>query len=405
MILSAALDTNGQNARYVRASEKWGAHDDVLKIMAIGNSDPAGVVGRFQIAAEKLQGGVTIRSAHKAEAYFKFPSDILWTRQNDHIVRELAEKADVIHLNNSWRAYSRLRLRAKPALLHHHGSLFRKNSLDMLSTAKQFGMVQAVSTVDLMEPAPNLLHWLPTAYDVDELQAFGAAHRREPDGRIRVVSAPTNRDYKSTAKLELAVKALQAEGLPLDLVLVEGRPWSECMAIKATADIYFDQVILGYGCNAVEAWGMGIPVIAGAQPWTLNKMTELWGDIPFYQATEDTIADAIRALVQSSDLRAEYAAKGMAHGRKYHDEKPALERLVELYMLTLKGDSTRRAEIPAVTFYCTSNKPLSHNGQPIVFTDGYYSSNDPEMVARLRYLTTRARYAISEVTETDEAVA
>jgi hypothetical protein len=405
MILSSALDTNGQNARYVRAAEKWGSDPDVLKIMAIGNSDPAGVVGRFQIAAEKFQTGVTIRSAHKAEAYFQFPRDLLWTRHTDHIVRELAEQADVIHLNNSWRAYARLNLRRKPALLHHHGSLFRNNSADMLRTAKQYGMVQAVSTVDLMQPAPDVLHWLPTAYDVDELQAFGEQHRREADRRIRVVSAPTNRDYKSTAALELAIKALQAEGLPVDLVLVEGKPWAECMAIKATADIYFDQVILGYGCNAVEAWGMGIPVIAGAQPWTLNKMTELWGGLPFYSATEDTIADAIRDLVQSADLRAEYAAKGMAHVRTYHDEKPALERLVELYMETVKGDTKRREVIPAVTFESTRLKPILVNGIQVQFSDGRVTTTDPDVIARLRYFCTRPAYGMRELSQPEGAVA
>ena len=393
MILSSALDTNGQNARYVRAAEKWGSDPSVTKVMAIGNVDPGGVVGRFQIAADKF-GSVSIRSAHVAEAYFQFPRDLLWNRHTDVEVRQLAKEADIIHLNNTWRPYIRVGLKSKPALLHHHGSLFRKNSADMLHTARQYGMVQAVSTVDLMEPAPELLHWLPTAYDIDALAAM--RQRREPDGRIRVVSAPTNRDYKSTAALELAVKQLQAEGLPVDLVLVEGKPWTECMAIKATADIYFDQVILGYGCNAVEAWGMGIPVIAGAQPWTLDKMTELWGGLPFYVATEQTIADAMRALVQSPDLRDEYAAKGMAHVRKYHDEKPALARLVELYMQTLTGDVRRRKAIPAVTFTSKTNRPLMLGNEPITFTDGRITTTDPQVIARLRYFTTRRRYGITE---------
>jgi hypothetical protein len=171
------------------------------------------------------------------------------------------------------------------------------------------------------------------------------------------------------------------------------------MAIKATADIYFDQVILGYGCNAVEAWGMGIPVIAGAQPWTLNKMTELWGGLPFYSATEQTIADSIRDLVQSQDLRAEYAGKGMAHVRTYHDEKPALERLVELYMETLKGDVRRRAAIPAVTFESTRRKPIMVNGEQVQFTDGRVTTTDPDVIARLRYFCTRRSYGMTEVTE------
>ena len=256
-----------------------------------------------------------------------------------------------------------------------------------------------------MQPAPHLLHWLPTAYDVDWLAQVGEQNRRKPDGRVRVVSAPTNRDYKSTAALEQAVRQLQAEGLPVDLVLVEGRPWSECLAIKATADIYFDQVILGYGCNAVEAWGMGIPVIAGAQPWTLGKMTEMWGGLPFYEATEQTIVDAIRMLVQSADLRAEYAEKGMAHVRKYHDEKPALERLVELYAETLKGVETRRAQIPAVTFHSTYHKPITVRGEAITFKDGVVTTTDPDVIARLRYLATRPRFGVTEVTEETETAA
>lgn len=340
LILSAALDTNGQNARYVRAAQKWGTDPDALKAMALGNADPAGVVGRFQIAAEKL-GGLSIRSAHKAEAYFEFPHDIIWDRRTDVEVRRLAREADVIHLNNSHRAYRQLHLR-QPALLHHHGTLFRNKPASLLSVAKRFGFVQAVSTIDLLQWAPDELTWLPTAYDVAELAALGATHRREPDGRIRVVSAPTNRMWKSTDALQAAVRSLQAEGLPIDMVLVEGTTWAECMKTKATADIYFDQVILGYGCNAIEAWGMGIPVIAGADAWTLARMRQEYGTLPFYEATVETIADAIRSLANSADMRAEYAGLGLAHVLRFHDERPALTRLAELYMAAIQARAKPR---------------------------------------------------------------
>lgn len=329
LILGYALDTNGGNARFVHAAERWGTDPDVLKVFAVGRYDPAGVVGRFQLAAEKTD-SLRIRSAHRSEAYFEFPRDILWDRSTDQLVRTLAKEADVIHLNNSWKAYRQLRLRT-PGLLHHHGSLFRSNPAALLSVARALHFVQAVSTIDLQRVAPDVLHWLPTAYDIDALGAFGAAHRRTPDGRIRVVSAPTNRMWKSTDALEAAVTLVQAEGLPVDLVLVEGRTWAECMAMKATADIYFDQVILGYGCNAIEAWGMGVPVIAGADAWTLDRMRSEF-PLPFHEATPDTIAASIRALARSADLRADYAARGMAHVRRFHDEKPALARLAELYV-------------------------------------------------------------------------
>lgn len=337
LIVSRALDTNGQNARYARAAERWGDDPDVLRAFIVGRYDPADVGGRFREAARRL-GGVSIRSAHVAEAYFQFPADIRWTRSNGAEVQRLADEADVIHLNNSPAAYQRLRLYRwrKPALLHHHGTLLRNNPAPLLIEAKRYHMVQAVSTVDLKLIAPDLMTWLPTAYDLDAMMEIRAAHRREPDGRLRIVSCPTNLEVKSTARLQAAAALLQAEGLPLDLEIVTGRPWAEALAVKATADVYFDQVLLGYGCNAVEAWGMGIPVIAGAAPETLAAMRAEWnlqpGDpLPFLEATEETIADAIRSMYESPALREEYAGLGASHAARYHAERPALARLMELY--------------------------------------------------------------------------
>jgi hypothetical protein len=334
----------------VRAAERHGSNEQVLTALALGKYDPAAVVGRFQAASERY-GILNIRSAHRsAHMYQSMPADIVWDRRTEGLVRQLALDADILHLNNSWRPWQRLRLGIrKPLLLHHHGSLFRQDPKGMLQQARNLRATQAVSTVDLMYAAPDLLHWLPTAYDIDGLVEFGRQHR-EPHEGIRVVSAPTNREWKSTPALEAAITKLQADGLDIELVLIEGRPWAECMAIKASADIYFDQVKLGYGCNAVEAWGMGIPVIAGAEPWTIRKMTQLWGSIPFYQATEETIGEAIAALATNKRLRTKWAKAGMTHVRTYHDELPALRRLAELYHLALSDTPQAGLPLPPTTF-------------------------------------------------------
>jgi hypothetical protein len=259
VILSAALDTNGQNARYARASEKWGTEEGVVKALAVGRYDPASVVARFQAAAEKSD-GLRIRSAHMAtHLYQQMPADIVWDRTTQTEVYRLAEDADVIHLNNSTRAMRKIRMPIgrKPLVLHHHGSLLRDNPHPQLDSGRLWRAVQVVSTIDLLLFSEDL-SWLPTAYDVDWLSAFGRGHGRAPDGRLRIVTCPTNRGIKSTAALEAAVTALQGD-LDVELVIVENRPWMEAMEIKATADIYFDQVKLGYGCNAIEAWGHGHP--------------------------------------------------------------------------------------------------------------------------------------------------
>lgn len=401
LILSYGLDTNGQNYRYVEAARRHGEDERVLRAFAIGNDDPAGVVYRFKEAAER-HGGLSIREAHRSENYLDFPHDIIWRAggKNDAEVRELAESADVIHLNNSPFAYQRFRLQ-KPALLHHHGSLFRNDPRKLLDTAKRHRMAQAVSTIDLQRPAPQLLHWLPSAYNVTALHEYAEANRREPDGRIRIVHAPTNRSLKHTDLLVAIVAELQKDGVKVDLDLVEGVTWRECLERKAKADIVFDQLLFGYGCNSIEAWAMGIPVIAGADEWTLDRMGKEWDSIPFEEANEKTLRHVVREMVKSADLREDAAARGMAHVRRYHDEVPALEKLAELYALAIRTYERPRIAgkgLQHVTFRRMGGRhgPVRLDDREIDFPDGVLQTDDPYVIARLRTLAKRPVFGITE---------
>jgi hypothetical protein len=337
-IISFAQDTNGQNARFVRAAEKYGKA--VIRAFAIGSDDPAGVVARLQAGAAKGE-ALEIRSAHRVTHYFEFPNDIVWTPMTEPFIKELLRKADVVHLNNSFRAVSRFHIN-KPMLLHHHGSMFRNNAVNMLGVAKHHKMAQAVSTVDLLKPAPDVLRWLPSAYDIDELQRIGKANRREPDGRVRIVHAPTNRALKHT---------------DLFLSIVQGKTNAETLIEKAKADIVYDQIAFGYGCNGIEAWGLGVPVIAGGEPWTIHKMKEMWGSLPFAEATEKTLSGVIEELVASADARAEYAERGLQHVRKYHDEQPALQILLELYHEAMTRHHRPRIQGKGVMFQYANRRP------------------------------------------------
>lgn len=318
LIVSAGYDTGGQGARFAAAAGRWGRDPDVLAV---------------------ADGELVIRSAHRKETYIEYPVDLTWGARTQAIIRQLADESDVLHLNDAPLAYIKLRQTAKPALMHFHGTHFRRDPSSSLSHVQRWRMLPAVSTIDLLAASPEL-HWLPTAYNLDELAAIREKHRRPRDGKVRVVAAPTNRKIKSTHALQAAVKELHDEGLPIELEIVEGKPWAECLATKARGDVYFDQVGLGYGCNAVEAWGMGIPVVAGADETTLARMRkEFGGELPFYPATETTIAAALRSLIAVDELREEWGARGLEHARRFHADKPALARLAELYAkaITTKG--------------------------------------------------------------------
>lgn len=405
LILSMALDTNGQNARYVEASRRWGDDPDVMKVLALGQrTDPAGVVGRFQEAAAK-RGGLHIRSANRTQTVWRngtragFPTDIVWSSRTDDLVRMLALEADVIHLNNSEKAATRLRLR-KPMLLHHHGSLFRMDPPRMHEVASRHRMIQAVSTIDLLRHGPpGSLHWLPSAYDVEELLVQATRNRRDPDGRIRIVHAPTNPSLKGTDTFLEAVAELQVEGLPIDLVMFEGLTWFECLTEKARADIVFDQITLGYGCNSIEAWAMGVPVVSGGDAWTIKAMRREFGDLPFVNATAKSLKAQLKRLVTSADMRAEYAERGLTHVRHYHDQRPALARLAELYTTAIKHYRPNRLPIAPVTFVNPRRRVVPLSAYDIVAwgKDRSLTTRDPFVVDRLReVIRTKPAWGIRE---------
>lgn len=79
---------------------------------------------------------------------------------------------------------------------------------------------------------------------------------------LRVVHAPNHREFKGTRFLEAAISELQSEGVPIDLLMVEKVPNVEALAIYRSADIIFDQCMIGFhGYFALEAMALGKPVI------------------------------------------------------------------------------------------------------------------------------------------------
>lgn len=103
--------------------------------------------------------------------------------------------------------------------------------------------------------------------------------------------------------------------------------WQESLARKGRADIFVDQLHLGYGLSAIEAWAMGIPVVAHADdPTVTGRMRAMWGGLPF----ADGIG-SLRWLVADAGLRREWGQRGFAHARRYHSQAAVVERLGAIY--------------------------------------------------------------------------
>lgn len=291
--------------------------------------------------------GWNVRCLVSMKNYIDYPTDLDWNREN---LIHYWQQADVVHLHHGFMSADRMvkgryvgrGLRHKPYVVEYHGTIFRNNARACIAELDSRNAIGAVSTLDLWLLAPDAVEWLPQPQDVNRLRQIRRENMPVPSQTIRICHAPTNRQVKSTDELLAAVQRLQDEGYPVELDLIEHRPWQECLERKAKADIYFDQVILGYGCNALEAWAMGIPVIAGAADETLDEMERRFGHLPFYHATEGTIYDALKELVEDPDLRQLYGKIGHDYVRKYHDEPVVVEQLKALYLKAL-GQTQEKA--------------------------------------------------------------
>ena len=79
---------------------------------------------------------------------------------------------------------------------------------------------------------------------------------------LRVLHAPNHRAIKGTARVESAVARLRAEGVPIELVLVQKMPNDELRKLVREIDVVVEQLVIGwYGIFALEAMASGKPVL------------------------------------------------------------------------------------------------------------------------------------------------
>lgn len=251
--------------------------------------------------------------------YFQYPAAELWDQAE---VEAAYEWADVVVLHNE-PALLMTRFRQsgdKPLIVHHHGSILRKGGYAKWTEGDRLGAVQVVSSIDLLIGLPDSVGWLPQIVDIARMAEI-RAEEYGPSPHFRVSHAPTSRQAKGTRVIVASVRKLRGQ---VEWEMIQRRPWAECLRRKARTDLYVDQLTYGFGANAVEAWGMSMPVFGSASGDILERMRAEWGTLPFYDCgqTRESVMAALRLFAADRDLSAGWAARGLAHARKYHDQSP-----------------------------------------------------------------------------------
>lgn len=252
---------------------------------------------------------------------YEFPTDIV--EPSEERLRTFWAWADVIHVHDF--AWPLMPLGcdpgSKPTVVTYHGTAYRRNHKKHDRASRERGWLRTVSTLDLT--LISGAKWMPdTRLDMSK---FLPGARED----FTVVHAPTNRDVKSTAVVVQAVKSLRAQGVCLDLI--EDTPYHECLERKRRGYVLVDQFELGYGCNAIEAWALGLVVVADARLEILEAMKKEIGYIPFVRSSLKELPDTILRLKEDPAFYREAQERGWQHWQNFHAPDIVAERAVAFY--------------------------------------------------------------------------
>jgi len=160
---------------------------------------------------------------------------------------------------------------------------------------------------------------IPPMYNPDEIPPKQAPN----DGIVRIAHTPTNRAVKQTDVFLKACEELRSEGLPVQPLLIEGKPWKECLQIKRQAEIMYDQMAIGcYGFGAIESWAMEQAVLGRLNHWVRS----FWPQAPVLDVTPETLKATIKQLVEDPNLLKLAQKDGKAHARKHHEWRKVIPR-------------------------------------------------------------------------------
>lgn len=290
-----------EDARQKKALELQST--DAKKCLFLALRDNAGVASRYAQAVDGLD-GYAARSVVKFFDYFQYPKDVVAPTEDE--LSELLEWSDALFVFDD---YPREGLPDKPIAAIYTGSVYRRNFRAYNARDMQAGVKQFCTTIDLEQFGAE---WLPVPMEKTE----SLNRKRE---RFTVVHAPTKRHKKGTGFVE------KLTGVDVDII--ENVANAECMARKASGHVLIDQFELGYGVNALEAWALGLPVVANAREDVLRRIKQRVGFFPFVQSKPEQLQETVNAL-RSNGLYDQMRQRGFDYLSRFHDPVKVAEQLV-----------------------------------------------------------------------------
>lgn len=160
-------------------------------------------------------------------------------------------------------------------------------------------------------------------------------------GPVKILHAPSYRGFKGTEFVIEAVEILKAEGLNIELILLENVPNQHVKQVMRSADILAEQFLaIGYGTNGVEGLASGLPVMANLDHEAYTRVFRRFAfldECPILSTTPESMVDNLRILVENPALRRQLGAASRAYAEKYHSYATAQYMFGAIYDKLLNG--------------------------------------------------------------------
>lgn len=162
---------------------------------------------------------------------------------------------------------------------------------------------------------------------IDDTEIAAVKSRQDldkPCKPLQLIHAPNHRNLKGTAHIIKAAEELKAEGLSIELTLVEGVSNSKLFEMMKAADVVVDQLVIGwYAMFALEGMVLGKPVVCFIRQdlrdlYVASGLLEI-DELPLIEASATSIKETLRHLasVPRSELD-EIGQRSRAFVEKHH---------------------------------------------------------------------------------------
>ncbi len=179
----------------------------------------------------------------------------------------------------------------------------------------------------------NLPNRLMYFYPIVDLTRYGRCPHARPGEEIRLVHSPTSRRFKGTdAFLEL-VKPLEEE-FNFKVLLIENKTHEECIRIKETCHLHFDQMTpWGYGISGMESMAMGQVVLCSMGHFRLS----LEPDVPLVSISPTTLRETLRDLLKDPDRLNAIGDQAYHWVRRVYNPHKIIRQYDHLYQGIIQG--------------------------------------------------------------------